>query len=111
MFDLVNRAFLLGVGLASETKDRLRKQVDELIVKGKLSEKEGRELFEKALDRSRRAQERMRKQVDQWTRQTADRIKLVTKNDLAKLEKRIEKLESAGEKKSAKRKTRKKSKK
>ncbi len=110
MFDTAYKTFLLGIGLAADTKDKIRQQIDEMITKGKLTEQEGRELYEKAADRSRQTRERIHRQVEKWTQETADKMSLVRKSDLAKLEARIEKLEAASKKKSAKKKTKKKSK-
>ena len=44
MFDLIKKTMLTGVGLAAMTKDKVEELAKELSKKGKLSEKEGKDL-------------------------------------------------------------------
>ena len=55
MIDLIKKTFLTGVGLAFMTKEKITEISKEIIEKGKLSEKEGRELVEELLKKSEKA--------------------------------------------------------
>jgi len=51
MLDSIHKMFLAGVGLAAMTKDKIDEHVKELVEKGKLTEKEGREVADEMLSR------------------------------------------------------------
>jgi polyhydroxyalkanoate synthesis regulator phasin len=78
MFDLIKKTMLTGVGLAAMTKDKVEELAKELSEKGKLSEKEGKDLVDDLLKKS----EQSRKDLD-----------MVTKKDIARLEKKIKNIE------------------
>src|SRR5437763_676122 len=64
MSDLLNRALLVGLGLASLTKDAIQKTAEDLVNRSKISEEEGRKLVKDLQRRSARAQKALEKQVD-----------------------------------------------
>jgi len=53
MLDSIHKMFLAGVGLAAMTKDKIDEHIKELVEKGKLSEKEGREIADEMLEKSK----------------------------------------------------------
>ena len=95
MLDAIHKMFLAGVGLAAMTKDKIDEHVKELVEKGKLSEKEGREIAEEMLKKSKQAKEDLEKQVEKQVRQTLQTLQIASKEDIEKLTARIEKLEAA----------------
>ena len=64
MSDLISKALLVGLGLASLTKDAIRKTVEDLVNQSKISEAEGRKLVKDLQRRSTRAQKALEKHVD-----------------------------------------------
>ena len=64
MSDLISKALLCGIGLASLTKDAIQKSVEDLIAQSKISEEEGRRLVKELHQRSTRAQKSLEKHVD-----------------------------------------------
>jgi len=95
MLDSIHKMFLAGVGLAAMTKDKIDEHIKELVEKGKLSEKEGRELAEDMLKKSKQAKEDLEKQVEKLVQQTLQTFQIASKEDIEKLTARIEKLEAA----------------
>jgi len=95
MLDAIHKMFLAGVGLAAMTKDKIDEHVKELVEKGKLTEKEGREIAEDMLKKSKQAKEDLEKQVEKQVRQTLQALQIASKEDVEKLTARIEKLEAA----------------
>jgi len=87
--------FLAGVGLAAMTKDKIDEHVKELVEKGKLTEKEGREIADEMLKKSKRAKKDLEKQVEKQVQQALQTLQIASKEDVEKLEARIEKLEAA----------------
>jgi polyhydroxyalkanoate synthesis regulator phasin len=64
MREEISRALLCGLGLASLTKDAIRKTAEELVKKSKISEEEGRRLVMDLPRRSKEAQKALEKHVD-----------------------------------------------
>ncbi|MGD0387677.1 MAG: hypothetical protein ABSC42_01875 [Tepidisphaeraceae bacterium] len=64
MSDLISRALLCGLGLASLTKDAIRKTTEEFVDKSKISEEEGRRLVKELQRRSTQAQKALEKKVE-----------------------------------------------
>ena len=95
MLDAIHKMFLAGVGLAAMTKDKIDEHVKELVEKGKLSEKEGREIAEEMLKKSKQAKDDLEKQVEKQVQQTLQALQIASKEDVEKLSARIDKLEAA----------------
>ena len=95
MLDAIHKMFLAGVGLAAMTKDKIDEHVKELVEKGKLTEKEGREIAEDMLKKSEQAKKDLEKQVEKQVQQTLQALQIASKEDVEKLSARIDKLEAA----------------
>jgi len=63
MSDLISRALLCGLGLASLTKDAIRKTAEDLVDQSKISEEEGRRLVKDLQRRSTQAQKALDKKI------------------------------------------------
>ncbi len=64
MSDLISRALLCGLGLASLTKDAVQKTVEDFVDQSKISEEEGRRLVKELQRRSTQAQKALEKKVE-----------------------------------------------
>ena len=64
MSDLISRTLLVGLGLASLTKDAIQKSVEDLVKQSKISEAEGRKLVKDLRRRSTRARKGLEKHAD-----------------------------------------------
>ncbi len=95
MLDSIHKMFLAGVGLAAMTKDKIDEHIKELVEKGKLTEKEGREIADDMLKKSKQAKEDIEKQVEELVQKTLGTLKIASKEEVEKLSARIEKLEAA----------------
>ena len=93
MFDLIKKTLLTGVGLAVLTKDKVEDLARELVRKGELSEKEGKELIDDLLKRSEQARKDLETTIDRLVREAVERLNLATKEDVAQLVARISRLE------------------
>jgi len=99
MFEAINKAFLVGVGLAAMAGEKVEEFAKELAEKGKLSEAEAHKLAEDMLKKSKQARRDLQAQVEKWLEQSLHKMHLPTKDDLGRLEARIAKLEAAGKRK------------
>ena len=95
MLDSIHKMFLAGVGLAAMTKDKIDEHIKELVEKGKLTEKEGREMADDMLKKSKQAKEDLEKQVEKLVQQTLGTLQIPSKKEVEELAARIEKLEAA----------------
>jgi len=95
MLDSIHKMFLAGVGLAAMTKEKIDEHIKELVEKGKLTEKEGREMADDMLRKSKQAKEDLEKQVEKTVQQTLETLQIPSKKEVEELAARIEKLEAA----------------
>ena len=94
MLDSIHKMFLAGVGFAVMTKDKIDEHIKELVEKGKLTEKEGREMADDMLKKSKQAKEDLEKQVEKLVQQTLGTLQIPSKEEVEELASRIEKLEA-----------------
>ena len=92
MIDLIKKIMLTGVGMASLTKDKIADLAKEIIEKGKLSEKEGKELLDEIKKKSEEAQKELEIQTDKLVQASLKKMNLASRDDLLKLEKQLKKL-------------------
>ena len=99
MFETINKAFLIGVGLAATAGEKVEELAKELAEKGKLSEADARKLADNMMAKSAKARKDLQTQVEKWMEQSLHKMHLPTKDDIASLKARIAKLEKTGKKK------------
>jgi polyhydroxyalkanoate synthesis regulator phasin len=95
MFEMIQKGLLIGIGLASLTVDKAEALVKELVKKGDVSEKEGKDLVEDLLKKSEEAKKDTEAKMQEMVRKALDKLNVATKSELAKLEERIKKLEQS----------------
>ncbi|MBU1565881.1 MAG: hypothetical protein KJ630_09665 [Proteobacteria bacterium] len=89
MIDLLKKAVLTGMGVASLTKEKIDEFSQELIDKGKLSEQEGEKFMLEMRKRAEESKEALRNQTDKVVEATLNRMQLVRVSDLEKLQSEI----------------------
>jgi polyhydroxyalkanoate synthesis regulator phasin len=94
MVDLIKKALYTGVGLAVLTKEKAEELVKELTQQAKLSEQEGKELFEGLLKQSEQARNDFQSKVDEAVVAVVNRLNLATKDEVASLRAKLEELSS-----------------
>ncbi len=95
MFDIIKKVMLTGVGLAAMTKDKVEELAGDLVKKGKLSEKDGRELVDDLLEKSEKAKKDLEKDIEKVVKNTMKKMNLARAEDLSSLTKQVKKLEQA----------------
>ena len=95
MFDPIKRTMLTGVGLAAMTKDKIEELAKELTEKGKLTEKEGKELVDDLLKKSEKAKKDLEKDIEKVVKDTMKKMNIASGEELSNLTKRVKKLETA----------------
>ncbi len=89
MIDLFKKTMQMGLGLAEVTREKLEEISKELIKKGEISEKEGRDFVEELSRKSQQARKSLEKRVDELVARALARLNVATKDDLAALEKKL----------------------
>ena len=95
MFDLIKKTMLTGVGLAAMTKDKIEELAKELTEKGKLTEKEGKDLVDDLLKKSEKAKKDLEAQIERVVKDTMKKMNIPSGEELSNLTKRVKKLETA----------------
>jgi polyhydroxyalkanoate synthesis regulator phasin len=93
MLDFVKKAIYIGAGLASMTAEKIQEAVDEIVKKGEISEKQGRELVEELFERSSKTRKEMSEWIERIIQDTLDKLKLPTRREIDELRARIDQLE------------------
>ena len=91
--ELIERTFLLGVGAAALSKDRIQELVEEFVHRGQLSSEEGREMVDKLVARSREEARTAMKKADSSLQGAFRDMGLVNKRELEDLDLRLRQLE------------------
>jgi len=95
MFDLIKKSMLAGIGLALKTKDEVEELAGELIKKGKLSEKDGKEFLNDLLKRYDEATSKFEGRVEKSVKDFLKKANIVTTEDLNEIKKEISELKDA----------------
>ena len=92
MIDLIKKALYTGVGMAVLTKEKAEELVKELTQQAKLSEQEGKELFDGLLKQSDQARVDFQAKVDDAVVSVIKRLNLVSKDELEMLQNKVAEL-------------------
>lgn len=86
MIDLIKKAVLTGMGVASLTKDKIDEFSRELIEKGKLTEQEGEKFVQEMRKRAEESRDALVLQTDKIVEATLNKMQLAKAADLEKLQ-------------------------
>lgn len=92
MFEALDKFMLAGLGALTMTRERAEKLFDEYVSKGQ-AEREARTGFVKeVMDSADRTRAELQKLVSDQVRQTVDNLQLATKEDLQRIELKLDQL-------------------
>jgi polyhydroxyalkanoate synthesis regulator phasin len=89
MIDLLKKAVLTGLGVASLTKEKIEEFGREMMDKGKLSEQEGEKFVLEMQKRAEESREALKNQTDKMVEAALNRMQLARAADLEKLQAEI----------------------
>ena len=92
MIDLIKKALYTGVGMAILTKEKAEELVKELTQQAKLSEQEGKELFDGFLKQSEQARTDFQTKVDETVLSVIKRLNLASKDEVDALRVKLDEL-------------------
>jgi polyhydroxyalkanoate synthesis regulator phasin len=95
MLELIKQSMLAGIGLVLKTKDEVEKLAKELIEKGKMSDKEGKNFLEAIREKSDDARNKLEKRVEKIVKEILKKVDVASRDELLALKKEIRELKKA----------------
>jgi len=92
--DLIKKGLAFGLGLAVTSKEQAEKFVNDLVKKGELSLEESKDMVNQLIQRGEEEKKGLQRIVREQIKQILNELDLATKEDIQKLEQRIQKLEN-----------------
>jgi len=93
MFDLIKKTILASVGFGVMTKEKIEELGKEMIKKGEVSEKEGKEFIDGLVKKSEEAQKEIETKIYKMIQDSLKKMNLATKEDITRLNKKIARIE------------------
>ena len=99
MLEFLKKTLWVGAGLAAMTAEKIEEMVKEIVNRGHITEKEGKELVDDLIEKSKKAKKDLGDRVENVVQETLQRLKIPSRKEVDELKARIEQLEKASEKK------------
>jgi len=93
MFDLFKKTVLMGLGAITITKEKAEQIVDELIKKGELAKEERPKAIQDILNKAEEQEKVLFTKITSEVNKAIAKLDIATKEDLKKLEKKIDELQ------------------
>jgi len=92
MLDFIKKTMLTGIGLAMKTKDELEEWVKEIVKKGEMSEKEGKNFLDDLKEKSEKAQKEFEEKMESKFKDLLKKADIATRDEVNDLKNEIEEL-------------------
>lgn len=93
MLEIVEKTLLTGIGAVALTQKKAEELIDDLKKRMNLTEEEGKNLLEKLRDAAKDNQKHLEEMAQNEVKKACDRVGVVTAEDFAKLQEKVDKLE------------------
>jgi polyhydroxyalkanoate synthesis regulator phasin len=93
MIELFKKTMLMGVGLAAMTKDRVEEMAREVAKSADMSADKGQQFVREVLDRAEKARDDFESTVQKAVNDNLRKTDLPTRDDIERLNARLERLE------------------
>jgi polyhydroxyalkanoate synthesis regulator phasin len=94
MIDLIKKTVLAGIGATITTKEKIEGLLEDYVEKGKLSAHEAKSLADRIVEDGKQEFEQAKTDISHRLNDLLKKSNLATRDELAKLEKRIHALEA-----------------
>lgn len=98
MFETLDRLVLAGLGALSMTRERAEKVFDEYVSKGQAARESRSGFVKEVMDSAEKTRTELEKLVSKQVRQTVDNLHLASKDDVQRLEQKLDALLARSEK-------------
>jgi len=96
MFDTIEKMMLAGLGAMSMTRERAEKIFDEYVSRGQVEKDKKAGFVHEMLDAAERTRTDLENIISRQVKETVSKLDLAAKEDIAKLEAKIDKLLKKG---------------
>ncbi|MCR6106111.1 polyhydroxyalkanoate synthesis regulator [Salipaludibacillus agaradhaerens] len=93
MNNLLKTGFLLGLGAAVSSKEKVEKYIDQLLVKGKVTPQEADDLYQSLLKKGEETEEQWSNRTKDKMRSVMEDLNIVSRDDFEKLRHQVNDLE------------------
>jgi polyhydroxyalkanoate synthesis regulator phasin len=93
MEQLLKKVILAGIGVLSLTRDKVEELLEELVKRGEIESKEKSDILANLAKRGEEQKAEIEEKIKEIVDKTFSRIKIATKEDIHRLEEKLEKLE------------------
>lgn len=93
MESLIKKFIYTGIGLVSITRERLQKNIDNLVSNQRLSKEEGRKIVDDVMDKTEAKRGELESQFKKVTEEVMDKFNFATSKEVETLKRRVEALE------------------
>jgi polyhydroxyalkanoate synthesis regulator phasin len=95
MIELMKKTMMMGFGLAAMTRDKVEELAREMAKQADLSAEKGQEFVNEVMDRAEKARGDFESSVQKAVNEQLKNINIATREDVADLTARLEKIEQA----------------
>lgn len=95
MIELIKKAMLTGLGMASLTKEKIEEIGRDFIDQGKLSQQEGEKLMEDLRARVEESKEEIKKQIEERVEEVLKKMNLARSSEVEELKRQVKELQDA----------------
>jgi polyhydroxyalkanoate synthesis regulator phasin len=90
-YEMLKDLFYIGLGGALLAKEKVEKELEELVEKGKLNKEEAEKFIDKAKIKGEEEEKEFRNKLKDSIREVLEEMNIATKDDIAALKKEIKK--------------------
>jgi poly(hydroxyalkanoate) granule-associated protein len=93
MKDFIRKSMLVGIGLATVTREKIEETINELIKKGEISEKEGKETIDELVEKSKEMKKDLTEKVEKMVSDTLKTLNIPSRDEFQALKDKVERME------------------
>ena len=93
--DFVKKSMVIGVGLATLTREKVEQTINELIEKGEMSEKEGKDAVDDLMKKSKEVTKGLTEKVEKIVADTLEKLNIPTRKEFLELKEKVKRMEKS----------------
>jgi polyhydroxyalkanoate synthesis regulator phasin len=94
MKDLFKKGILTGIGIGLMTKEKVQDFAKKAAEEAKLTKEEGRKFTDELLKQSEETKQQIEEKINHQVKMVIDKLGVATQEDLGKIQKRLDELQS-----------------
>ncbi|MBW6470049.1 MAG: phasin family protein [Methanosarcinaceae archaeon] len=98
MIETIRKLGLLGIGAWALTEEKINEISKELVEKGEINKEEGKKFVRELVDEQKKQKNELESKISEKVKETFGKAGMETKEEIKRLEKKIDKLEKVIEK-------------